>query len=150
MLFYCGFLTSELNTSLVGLYCLTSLCNSLYASGHSQRMPLLNYSDSKAAYLYDFAGLDALWDKVPDLRILDVKLIGVLRIPKLESRTNLNWTDAAQTKDEAEGWELWWKAALPGHALICQAISFPSVNWLHICKLFDSSQPQTHTCIFCI
>ena len=75
---------------LVGLYCLTSICYSLYASGHSQQMPLLNYSDSEAAYLYDFAGLDAMWDKVPDLRSLDTKTIDVLRIPKLERRTDLN------------------------------------------------------------
>lgn len=92
---------------LVGLSCLTSTFYSLYASGHSQQTPLLNYSDSKVAYLYDFAGLDALWDKVPDLRSLDMKIIGVLQIAKLESRTDLNWMEAVQTEDDAEGWEPW-------------------------------------------
>lgn len=66
-------------------------------------MPLLYYTDSEDAYSYDFATLAALWDKVADLRSLDMKMIGVLWIPELQSGTDLNWVDAVQTKDEAEG-----------------------------------------------
>lgn len=33
-----------------------------------------------------------------------MKVVGVLCIPKLESRTYQNWMDAVQTKGEAEGW----------------------------------------------
>ena len=88
---------------LVGLYCLTSVCYSLYASGHSQQAPLLSYSDSEIIYLYNFAGFDDLWDRVLDLRSLNMKMIGVLRIPKLESRTDLNWMDVVQPNDDAKG-----------------------------------------------
>lgn len=100
--------------------------------------------------LYDFPGLGTLWDKVPDLRSSDTKMVSVLYIPKLESRTDLNWMEAVQTKDRAEGQHPQWKAVLPGTLSICQDIFFLSVNWLCICKLFDSSQTQTHACIFCI
>lgn len=67
-------------------------------------MPLLYYTGSEDAYLYDSATLAALWEKVADLRSLDMKMIGVLWIPELQSRTDLNWMDAVQTKDEAKGW----------------------------------------------
>lgn len=36
---------------LVGLCCLTSICYSLHARSHSQRAPLLNYSDSEVTLL---------------------------------------------------------------------------------------------------
>lgn len=84
----------------VGLYYPTSLCYLLHARGHSQQTPVMYYSDSEVSYFYDFAGLDDLWDKVPDLRSLDMKMIGVLWIPELEARKDLNWRDAIQTKDK--------------------------------------------------